>query len=105
MKLFSLLLAAGMLTACGTFQTTVQSEEGTYLQIVGAPDNAVLTVDGGQSVRLDKDMRSFRLNGREITKITITPGTHRITISRNQNTIVDRQIFISAGNAAEVTLP
>lgn len=105
MKHLATLLAAGLLTACGTFQTTIQSEEGTYLQIVGDPDDATLVVDTANPIRLGKDTRSFRLNDKEVTKIAIAPGTHRITISRNQQTIVDRQIYVSSGNAAEVTLP
>lgn len=91
------------IAACGSFKSVTQTEEGTYLQIIGSPYDAVLSLDGS-SMDLE-GAKSFNLNGKRATKFAIAPGQHRVTIARDGALLVDRQIFVSEGNVFEITLP
>jgi hypothetical protein len=103
MKNILLTCIALLLAACGSFKTVTQTEEGTFLQLVGNTENAVLKLD---DTTLDLDTTSsFDLNGRQVTKIAIPAGQHRVTITRGGSLLVDRRIFVSEGNAFEITLP
>ena len=106
-KFMKAVVVAGLVAlvaACGSFKTTVQSEEGTFLQLVGNPQDVVLVLD--QSTTMDLNQaKSFDLDGRNITKIVIPPGQHRVTLTRGGNLLVDRKIFVSEGNAFEINIP
>ncbi|CBL46271.1 Hypothetical protein HDN1F_26880 [gamma proteobacterium HdN1] len=92
-----------LLAACGSFKSTTQTEEGTFLQLVGSVENATLQLD---DATLDlNNTRDFNLNGKRVTKIAIQPGQHRVTITRDGSTLVDRRIFVTEGNAFEINLP
>lgn len=104
LKALALVCMTIALTACGSFKTVTQTEETTYLQLVGDPRNAVLTLNEATQVDLSA-MESFDLNGKQVTKIAIPAGQHRISISRNGTLLVDRKIYVSEGNAFEITLP
>lgn len=103
MKKLLLACISLLLVACGSFKTVTQTEEGSFLQLVGSTDNAVLQLD---DIRMDlNETESFDLNGRKVTKIAVPAGQHRVTITRGGALLVDRNIFISEGNAFEITLP
>lgn len=103
MKKLLLVFVSLVLAACGSFKTVTQTEEGSFLQLVGSTKNAVLQLN---DVRMDlNDTRSFDLNGKEVTKIAVPAGQHRVTITRAGSLLVDRKIFIGEGNAFEITLP
>ena len=93
-----------LLAACGTYQTTEQSSPGTYLQLVGKPDNVILTVDQKTTTDLN-NAKSYDQNGKLITKFAVLPGVHRVTLTRNGKLLVDRKIFVSEGDAFEILIP
>ncbi|HVK99284.1 MAG TPA: hypothetical protein VM553_05695 [Dongiaceae bacterium] len=104
MKNILLACLALLLAACGNFQTVNQTEETTYLQLLGNKENAVLTLDTNTTVDLNT-MESFDLNGKNATRIVVPAGQHRITITRSGTVLVDRNVYIGEGNAFEITLP
>ena len=98
---FGLLLT---LTACGSYQQTVQVQDKSYLLIIGDPTGSVLTIDNGQPIKLGEDTSSFDLYGKTATKIQLKIGNHTIKIIRNGEVRVHRKFYVSNGNNFEVEL-
>lgn len=94
------------LTGCGTFQQTTQTETGAYLLLRGDSYNKVLQIDNQSPIVIGKETHAFVLNGERVTKIAVTPGKHRITLSDTSGQVtVDRAVYISEGNTFEVQVP
>ncbi len=104
LKNILLLCAAFLLAACGSFKTVSQTEETTYLQLLGNKEDVVLVLDQTTTVDLNT-LQSFDLNGKEATRITVPAGQHRVTLTRKGALLVDRNIYVSEGNAFDITLP
>ncbi len=100
----ALLAVLSLTVACGGYHAVTQAEEGTYLQLVGSTDAVMMSLDQQAATPLDK-MTAFNLNGKRVTKIVIAPGQHRVTLTRGGMTLVDRQIYVSEGNAFEIIIP
>jgi len=98
---FSLLLT---ITACGSYQQTVQVQDKSYLLIMGDPTGSVLTIDNGDPIKLGVDTSSFDLYGKTATKIQIKVGTHTIKIVKNGEIKVHRKVYVSNGNNFEVEM-
>ncbi len=104
MKFFTIFLTLFLLAACGTYQTTVQSEAVTYLQLTGNIKGKQLTLDDNAPVDLST-LKSYNENGKKVTKVQVKPGTHRVTITSHDVLEIDRQIYVSEGNSFEIILP
>ena len=94
-----------LLAACGSFTSVTQTEEGTFLQLIGNRSGVVLVIDDKSQLNLEADTKSFDLNGKIATKIVVSPGQHRIKIKRGGSLLVDRSIYVSEGNVFEVMIP
>ncbi len=103
-KLILLFAMTLMLTACGTYQQTVQVSDKAYLLIIGEPDGGVVTIDDGKPLMMEKDTVSFDLNGQTATKIEISIGSHTVKITKNGELKVSRKFYVSNGNSFEVRL-
>jgi uncharacterized protein YcfL len=99
--LFGLVL---MLSACGSYQQTVQVSDKAYLLIIGEPAGGVVTIDNGKPLVMEKDTVSFDLNGQTATKIEISIGSHTVNITKNGELKVHRKFYVSNGNSFEVRL-
>jgi len=105
MKKLSLILGLILtLTACGSYQQTVQVQDKSYLLIIGDPSGSILTIDNGQPIKLGVDTSSFDLYGKTATKIQIEIGTHTIKIIKNGEVIIHRKFYVSNGNSFEVEM-
>ncbi|MES2661744.1 MAG: hypothetical protein V4629_00420 [Pseudomonadota bacterium] len=104
MKFFTIFLTFFLLSACGTYQTTVQSEAVTYLQLTGDVNGKQLTLDDNAPIDLST-LKSFNENGKKVTKVQVKPGTHRVTITSQDILEIDRQIYVSEGNSFEILMP
>ncbi len=105
MKKLSLILGMILtLTACGSYQQSVQVQDKAYLLIIGDPSGSILTIDNGKPIKLGLDTTSFDLHGRTATKIQIQIGTHNIKIIKNGEVKVYRKFYISNGNSFEVEM-
>lgn len=92
------------LTACGSYQQTVQVDDKAYLLIIGEPGGNIVTIDNGKALELEKDTASFDLNGVTATKIEVSIGTHTVKITKNGELKVNRKFYVSTGNSFEVRL-
>lgn len=105
MKKFSLILGMILiLTACGSYQQTVQVQDKSYLLILGDPSGSILTLDNGKPIKLGVETTSFDLHGRTATKIQIPIGSHTVKIIKNGEVRVHRKFYISNGNSFEVEM-
>ena len=105
MKKISLILGIVLtLTACGSYQQTVQVKDKSYLLILGDPTGGILTIDSGKPIKLGVDTTSFDLYGKTATKIQIQIGTHTVKIIKNGEIKVHRKFYISNGNSFEVEM-
>jgi hypothetical protein len=78
------------LTGCTMPTTTVKTVDSRpSISIAGAPDDAVLLVDGIQIGA------AASYNG-EPTVLIIEPGTHRITVQQGGVVIYDQQVFVES---------
>ncbi|MCP4487866.1 MAG: hypothetical protein GY820_11190 [Gammaproteobacteria bacterium] len=103
-NLFLLFGMALALTACGTFEQTVQVSDKAYLLIIGDPEGCVVSIDDNRPLTLEQDTVSFDLNGQTSTKIEISIGSHSVKITRNGVLRVHRNFYVSNGNSFEVRL-
>jgi hypothetical protein len=104
MKTLVLIVLAALTAACGSYKDVIQTDETTYLQLVGSVEGVVLVLDGAAPIGLNKE-QSFDLNGVAATKFVVRPGSHHVVLKRNGALLVDRNIYVSDGNAFEVKIP
>ena len=105
MKILILLVGLVLtLSACSSYQQTVQVSDKAYLLIIGNPDGGVITIDNGKPLIMEKDTVSFDLNGQTATKIEISIGSHTVNITKNGDMKVHRKFYVSNGNSFEVRL-
>ena len=79
-----------MLTGCAMPTTTVKAVDSRpSISIAGAPDDAVLLVDGVQVGA------AATYNG-EPAVLLLEPGTHRITVQQGAMVLYDQQIFVES---------
>jgi hypothetical protein len=93
-----------MLSACGTYNQSVQVDDRAYLLLIGSPDDTIVSIDNREPINLSQETTSYNLNGRRATKIEITTGKHSVKIIKNGNITVHRTFFVSNGNSFEVQL-
>lgn len=104
MKAITIVILATLLSACGSYQTTVQSEPATYIQFVGEAAGQSFSLNGQDQGKLSA-LKSFNENGRELTRIEVPAGTHTLEVIDAGKTLIKRKIYVSEGNAFEVQLP
>lgn len=86
--LIAVLLA--VLAGCAMPVTTVSTVDSRpSISIVGAPDDAVLVVDGVQIGA------ASRYNG-EPNVLVVEPGTHRIEVRHGGVTLYDQPVFVDS---------
>lgn len=104
MKALITLILATLLSACGSYQTSAQSEPASYIQFVGEAEQQTFSLNGKDQGKLSA-LKSFNENGRELTRIEVPAGTHTLEVMDAGKTLIKRKIYVSEGNAFEVQLP
>lgn len=91
-------LAAIVFVGCFRHETSErQLSDAAYLRFPKLESPILVEVQGERQ-------RSFTATPDPSTKYEIPAGTWRITATRDGNTVMDRQIFISAGETREFDL-
>ncbi|MCB5226437.1 MAG: hypothetical protein NWQ54_15900 [Paraglaciecola sp.] len=105
MKIFLVSLLVLLLTACSSsFQTSTQVDDKAYLQLVGNFSGAVLRLDNDDGIDLES-MKTFKLKGEKVAKLSVTTGTHQVIVERSGQIIVNRKIYVTNGNTFELRIP
>ncbi|QDP02626.1 hypothetical protein [Thalassotalea sp. PS06] len=105
MKHILLVCFVALLAGCAaTFDTVQQVDESAYLQLQGNFSNTQLTVDNATPVNLST-VETFEFEGKTVAKFPISTGSHTIKITRGEDVLVMRKIYVTNGNAFEVTVP
>lgn len=104
-SLFITTLLVALLSACGSYQAVTQVDSVGYIQFTGEPSNEQILINGQNVGTLGDSLESFDLNGKTVTRVQVTPGTHEVEVRRDGKTVVKRKIYLSDGNNAEVNLP
>ena len=96
-----------LIFGCSThFESTNQVNDSAFLQLEGNFLNTQLTLDKGTPIELTEDyIKTFSLNGKEVTRFPISTGKHTLTITRSGTVIVNRVIYVSNSNTFEVVVP
>jgi hypothetical protein len=93
-----------ILTACSTYSHSVQVDDKAYLLLIGEPDGALLTIDNGRPIDLDKNTTSYELHGKTATKIQVSIGSHSVKVIRDGILVINRNFYVSTGTSFEVEL-
>lgn len=101
---FVVFILVTLLSACGTYQATTQTDDSSYIQVSGDSKNVEIIIDGKNLGRLD-NFDTFNLDGIDVTRFELAPGVHEISALRAGKTILKRKIFVTEGNVFEVRLP
>lgn len=89
-RFLTITLAAMLLGGCAMPTTTVKSVDSRPgIIIAGAPDGALLLVDGITIGKADD------YNGAPQV-LTVEPGTHRITVQLGGVSLYDQQVFVDS---------
>ncbi|MGO9613071.1 MAG: hypothetical protein ACLPX5_08550 [Dissulfurispiraceae bacterium] len=105
-KALMLLTACLLLYACGSYEGTIQKADKSYLKFTGNWQNTVVQIDGTQSFELrapssTDDPRTSPSN----TLYQLSPGKHRVTVTRGGIVVVDKLIFLKNDGTTEVLVP
>ncbi len=87
------------LAACGYKEGIVQSSPESYIKFTGNTLDAFATIDDGAPFPL----WSTGDNGKPVI-YRLSPGKHRITVERNNNVVLDREVLIGNGMTKEINL-
>ncbi|RVT43055.1 hypothetical protein EMM73_17795 [Rheinheimera sediminis] len=105
MKYLICLVFSLLLSACSTGFTEVkQVDDKAYLQLSGNIQGTILVLDNTTTVHLDS-ADTFSLDGETVAKFDLSVGSHQIEISRGQQVLVKRKIYVTNGNVFEVRVP
>lgn len=105
MKHLIFLVFSLFLSACSTsFSETKQVDDKAYLQLSGNIKGTTLILDNTTSVQLD-DADTFSLDGETVAKFDLSVGSHQVEITRGQQVLVKRKIYVTNGNVFEVRVP
>ena len=107
------LLAALLLTSCGvgTISTTSGLSDEAYISFTTAekkPYDVTVSIDGNSSTVQAVPQSTFKtkknLKKTGLNTITMTPGTHEVTVTRGGKVIYTKKIFISTQEHKTVAL-
>ena len=96
-----------LIIGCSThFESTNQVNDSAFLQLEGNFLNTQLTLDKGIPIQLTEgSIKTFTLDGKEVTRFPISTGKHTIKVIRAGTVIVNRVIYVSNLNTFEVVVP
>jgi len=96
------MLLLTLLFGCSHSETITQVDDVSTLVFTGNYGGTEVTIDGGQHLSLDS-LDSDGSGKKRAFKIS--PGKHRITITKGGTTVVDRIMLLTSQMATEVNVP
>ena len=104
----ALLLSLG--SGCGLREGVTQKDQASYLRLTGNTENAFLSIDGKEGIALgktsyiDKDTNK-KVDSGELVHYQVSPGQHRIVVTKNGAQVVDRVVLLGDGIVKEIQVP
>ena len=92
-KLFILNFVFILISSCGTYGHKEQSKQinnESYLSFLGTVENVTVVIDQGESFSPVANTESFSKD----QLYSISPGTHRIQVYKNNELIIDEKFYI-----------
>ncbi|MFT4937223.1 MAG: hypothetical protein ACI88A_000237 [Paraglaciecola sp.] len=105
MKIVIAFIVSVLLVGCNSSYQSVSQVDGTiaYLQLGGKFIGHQIQIDEQPAIQLTEGLIStFEIDGKTVTKFEISPGTHRVKVSKSGVTVIDRKIYVTSGNTFEV---
>ena len=92
------------LAACQSSTYITQSAENSYIQFTGGYLQTVVQV-GDLTFNITPQTESFDLNGQQVVKFEIPKGKHQLVVSKGNQVVVKKYIFVTEGQTVEVKIP
>ena len=105
LRYFLIVISLIGFTACGSYQSATQTESNSFIQLTGAFLNSELVIDNQPTIIVDKNVKTFKLEGKQVAKFAVAPGSHTVKVLKDGQTVIHRKVFVSEGNVAEVIVP
>ncbi|MFC1887178.1 hypothetical protein ACFLYK_00040 [Candidatus Cloacimonadota bacterium] len=86
-----------VLCGCAAQQGIIQKEDISYLQLVGDLNNITFQIDDGVLTAVDSEIE-------DVVLYEVKPGIHVITVFRNNEMIVKRELFFDNQIIKEVSV-
>ena len=100
------ILACLLLSACGYQEGIVQKTERSYLKFTGNWPNSIVQVDLMQPFELKPPSSSNDPKAApDNTLYQLSPGKHRVTVTRGGSILVDRVMILENQVTMEVQIP
>lgn len=104
MKTIYLFFTLLFLTGCHSLSYNQQVEDGSYIQFQGNYIGSEVTL-GENSFSLNEKTQSYDFNGQEVVKYQAPTGKSLLVVKKNNETVIQKYIFLSEGQTLEVTIP
>lgn len=103
-KVLLAIVACLVLSACGYQEGVIQRAERSYLKFTGNWPNAVVQIDSMQSFTLTPPTGDSKPSP-DNTLYQLSPGRHRIRVTRGGLVVVDRVVILENQVTMEVQVP
>ena len=105
-KAWLAILACLALSACGYQEGVIQRAERSYLKFTGNWPNAVIQIDALQPFTLTPTSPTGDSKpSPDLTLYQVSPGRHRLQITRGGVVVVDRVLVLDNQTTMEVQIP
>ena len=99
-------MACLFLSACGYQEGIVQKAERSFLKFTGNWPNSIVQVDSMQPFELKPPASSNDPKASpDNTLYQLSPGKHRVTVTRGGSVLVDRVVILENQVTMEVQIP
>jgi len=92
----SLMLLLLFIAGCATNRGAVQHEDAAYLKLTGNLENTFLAIDDNAPVQIEEPDKNFVYQ--------LKPGIHIITVTRNGEVLVKRELYFDDQITREVAV-
>ena len=103
-RLSVLFLFLTMIIGCGYYEGVVQPTPKSYLSFSGNTNGSVAVIDDRTTINLDRESQGGDAPAKVIL-YQITPGKHKIVVTRMGEEVVNREVLIGDGATKEILVP
>jgi len=103
-KLICLSLLFLSIVSCGYYEGVVQPTPKSYMSFMGNVDGATAIIDDTITLNLDNELRGVEGQIKSVL-FQITPGKHKVIVTKMGREVVNRVILIGDGATKEIEVP